>query len=95
MKKTETKEADKAFTDMAFIMADFGLYVSTHNKVNAEKWQKRIHKRYMKLITHALAEREKEIVEKAFDWIWDGWNLDVSNKDRAKKHFLSHLKENL
>ena len=30
-----------------------------------------------------------QAIEKAFDWIWKGWSLDLANKDRAKRHFLA------
>lgn len=41
----------------------------------------------------SISEKTKqETIEKAFDWIWAGWNLDLANKDRAKKHFLSIIK---
>ena len=33
----------------------------------------------------------EEGVKKAFDWIWKGWNLDLSKKDRAIKHFINKL----
>lgn len=33
-------------------------------------------------------EVRRETLDRAFDWIWDGWNLDLANKDRAKEHFL-------
>jgi len=38
-------------------------------------------------------ETRKETVDKAFDWIWNGWNLDLGNLDRAKEHFLSLKQE--
>ena len=40
-------------------------------------------------IEKAVEETTKETVDKAFEWIWNGWNLDLGNLDRAKEHFLS------
>ena len=40
-------------------------------------------------LSEALDQVEEETIEKTFDWIWDGWDLDLANKDRAKEHFTS------
>lgn len=37
-----------------------------------------------KTVAHKVQE---ETADQAFDWIWDGWNLDLANKDRAKEQF--------
>lgn len=53
-------------------------------------------KKYGKLCAESfneiLAQVREEAISSAFDWIWDGWNLDLANKDRAKKQFLDKLK---
>lgn len=35
--------------------------------------------------------REKAI-DKVFDWIWAGWNLDLSKIDKAKEQYKNKLK---
>jgi len=46
-------------------------------------------------LSQIVRETEEEIINKAFDWIWDGWNLDLATKDRAKLHFKLKNKSNL
>jgi len=45
----------------------------------------------IKRLSTALSTTQEEAVNDFADWVWNGWNLDFGNKDRAVKHFLAHL----
>ena len=64
---------------------DFEKWLKENNTKDYEKL-----KNFLKLsLQQAFREGRREAVEQAFDWVWGGWNLDLANKDRAKKQFLS------
>ena len=44
------------------------------------------------MLSKYVMEREQlareEAIKNFADWVWAGWNLDLSKKDRAVKHYL-------
>ncbi len=44
-------------------------------------------------LTTLSAQIQKETTKRAFNWIWNGWNLNLANKERAIKHFEESLNE--
>lgn len=47
----------------------------------------------MALIQQQREQDKAELIDKVFDWIWSGWNLDLSKIDRDKKYFLKRLNQ--
>lgn len=71
------------------------------NKVIAVSLKRRALQDIKLIMRQALYQQQKEVeervrretIDKSFDWIWDGWNLNLANKDRAKEQFLTSIEE--
>ena len=52
-----------------------------------------VSKKYTLKFYSLLSQARKEGIEEFADWVWKGWNLDLSNKEKAVKHFIELKKK--
>lgn len=79
------EEFEREFVDVTYgtqnhtkSLSDIDGFIKTPNQVKA-------------FISKVERKTRESVVEKTFNWIWDGWNLDLSKIDRAREHFLTTL----